>query len=297
MNASIFISIVSIILVSSLTACTKGEKPQEEAPAGQDAPHHSGKLRVRMLPEYPTAAGDLQVVFTGKGNLTYRWEKNGLLIAGEQRPFLSRKRFSRGDSITVVVAASGEEGRASVTIGNSPPQVTSVAVSPENICRGVDITATPAAFDADGDPIRYSFRWIINGQELPGDNPVLKGDRFNSGERVSLKVTPRDDQDAGNEYATQAFTVPNCAPYFVTIPPKVFDGNTYIYEAMAEDPDGDAIGYSLVSAPSGMTINSSTGRLVWKVAGQSGNHDIEIEAKDSKGLSAYQKYTLAIKIQ
>ena len=250
-----------------------------------------------MLPEYPTAAGDMQVVFTGRGNVTYRWEKNGQVIAGEEKPFLSSKRFSRGDIITVVVAANGEEGIATTTIGNSPPQVTSVAVSPENICRGVDITATPQAFDADGDPIRYSFRWVINGEELPEDTPVLKGDRFNSGERLSLKVTPMDDQDSGDEYATQAFTVPNCAPFFVTTPPKSFEGNTYIYGARAEDPDGDAIRYSLVSAPPGMTINSGTGRLVWKVAGQSGSHDIEIEAKDSNGLSAYQKYTLAISIK
>jgi hypothetical protein len=296
MNRSRILLFVSFILIAGLSACSKDEKSPQATLQKRVNLHNFSKLSAKILPEEPTVAEDLQVVFTGSGNVRYRWDKNGQLIEGANGPILTRKLFSRGDRITVRIVTNGQEDSASLTIGNAPPQVTSVAVSPENICRGVDLTAIPQGFDADGDSIRYGFKWLINGQELPEDTPVLKGGRFNSGERISLKVTPSDDQDAGKEYATQAFTVPNCAPYFVTTPPTAFEGNTYSYEARAEDPDGDAIRYSLVSAPPGMTINSSSGRLVWKVARQPGNYDIEIEAKDDKGLATYQKYTLSINI-
>jgi hypothetical protein len=154
----------------------------------------------------------------------------------------------------------------------------------------------PAGTDADGDPIGYSYRWLVNGQEQPGETPVLKGDRFKCGDRISVKVTPSDGNGTGREYVTQAFTIPGAAPVFVSRPPTTFSGDTYIYEVRAEAPDGDTINYALVAAPPGMTIDSRTGRLEWPVTRQAHNYDIEIEARDSKGASARQKYTLAITI-
>ena len=285
-----------VFLAAGLGSCTRGDK----SPAVKGTQHHevryAGKLKVGILPEIPTAAEDLQVVFSGGGSVAYRWEKNGQEIEGEKGARLAKKWFSRGDRITAVVTANGEEGRASLTIESAPPQVVSVSVTPENICRGVDITAVPVGSDADGDPVRYSYKWIVNDQEQPGDTPVLRGDRIKCGDRVSVKVTPSDSYGAGREYATQSFVIPSAAPYFVSHPPTTFSGDTYIYEARAEDPDGDAISYALVSPPSGMTINNNTGRLEWQVARQTRNYDVEIEAKDSKGASARQRYTLAITI-
>lgn len=288
--------LVFLLLAAGLAGCSKGAKPPEaKRPQHQDI-QYAGKLAVRILPEVPTAAEDLQVIFTGSGSAAYRWEKNGVVIAGEQGARLAKKWYARGDMITAVVTAKGEEGRASLTIENALPEVTSVAVSPENICRGVDITATPAGADADGDPIGYSFKWIVNGEELSEDTPVLKGDRFKCGDRVSLKVTPHDDYGTGRAFATQAFVIPEALPRFVSSPPTSFSGNTYVYDAKAEAPDGDAISYALVSAPPGMTINRSSGRIEWQVSRESREYTIEIEAKNSKGLCGYQRYSLAITI-
>ena len=292
-NTPMVFLIVLFIFLVSLSSCSKGE----EASAGKQSQHkdeQSGKLRVKILPEVSSAADDLQAVFSGGGSVTYRWEKNGQVLEGEQSQRLAKKCFSRGDVIGVVVTSNGEQGRASLTIGNAPSQVTSVSVTPANIRRGVNITAIPAGFDADGDPIRYSFKWVINGQEMPEDSQVLKGDVFKCGDKVSVKVTPYDGYEAGREYATQAFVVPNAPPYFVSDPPVTFNNNVYVYDVKAEDPDGDAISYTLVSAPAGMTINSSTGRIEWQMARQSRDYSMEIEARDSKGSTARQKYSLTV---
>jgi len=283
-----------------LLAATAGCRDGKNAPAARPAPpaeaRYAGKLQVEILPRNATAAEDLQLLYTGREAALYRWEKNGQPISGENGARLSRSRYARGDRITALASVNGEEGRAVLAIGNAAPQVTSVAVGPEHICRGVDIAATPAAVDADGDPLSYSYQWLLNGEALPGDSPTLKGDRFKSGDRVSLKVTPHDQYEAGAVYLTQSFLIPNAAPHFVSAPPETFRGSTYVYLAKARDADGDSISYSLLSAPSGTKIDSSTGRLEWQVSGQSQNYPVEIEARDSRGLTALQKYSLSITI-
>lgn len=285
-----------LLLAAGLFACSKGEITAESTNQKQSTVRYAGKLKISIIPEAPTASEDLQVIYSGSGSPTFRWEKNGQVIDGERGQRLARKWFVRGDDITAVVFANGEEGKVSLKVANAPPEVTSVTVSPENICRGVDITAVPAASDADGDQIGFSYTWVVNDQALPEDTPVLKGDKFKRGDRISVRVIPSDGQSAGRGYATQAFTVPAAIPRFVSTPPLTFNGTTYVYDVKANDPDGDTLSYALLSAPPGMTINSNTGRLEWQVKGSTGSYLIEIEAKNSQGLSTTQKYTLNVTI-
>ena len=284
------------LLAVALLGCSKEAKSPEAKRPQQPSVQYAGKLVVRILPEIPTAADDLQVIYTGSGSAAYRWEKNGAVIAGETGARLARKWLTRGDRITAVVTANGEEGRATLSVENALPQVTAVSVTPENICRGVDITAAPTGVDTDGDPVSFTFRWFINGQEVSERSAVLKGESFKCGDKVSLKVTPHDANGAGAEYATQAFAIPPAAPYFVSQPSTAFSGATYVYEAKAVDPDGDVINYALVSAPPGMSINKTTGRMEWQVTGRSGDYGIELEARNSRGGIANQKYTLTVTI-
>jgi hypothetical protein len=215
----------------------------------------------------------------------------------ETVPLLSRKWFSRGDTISVTVIADGQEATASTVINNSPPVITSVLITPEQLRSGEDITALPQAVDADGDNVSFRYRWRINGNDVPEDSPVLKGNQFKRGDRISLTVTPYDSSGAGEVFNSKEIAVPNAAPAFITTPPKDFSGDTYVYQAVAEDPDGDPITYSLVSPPAGMTIDEKTGVIQWKIGqDQSGNHVIEIVAQDPEGAKISQKYTLAITI-
>jgi hypothetical protein len=290
------LSILLLVLIAGISACSKEEKSTPAAQQKRERFINFVKLSARILPDNPTAANDLQVVFTGTRNVKYQWDKNGQPIEGEFGPTLPKKLFSRGDRITIHIVANGQQDSASLTIQNAPPNVTSVSVDPVNICRGVDITAAPRSYDADGDSIKYSYKWIINGEESIDDTPVLGGNRFKEGDRVALKITPSDDLGKGEEYVTQSIIIPNCPPYFVTTPPDSFEGNRYTYEAKARDPDGGSVSYSLVAAPQGMTIDNYTGRIEWKVLNQNRSYDIDIEAKDDKGLVTHQKYTLNINL-
>lgn len=296
MKSSKIFLLMPLVLLAAAAGCRDGKNARAAKPAPSSEARYAGKLQVEILPRIATAAEDLQLLYTGREAVLYRWEKNGQPISGENGDRLSRSRYARGDQITALASVNGEEGRAVLAIENAAPQVSSVAVGPDHICRGVDIAATPAAVDADGDQVSYSYQWLLNGEALSGDSPTLKGDRFQSGDRVSLKVTPHDQYEAGAVYSTQSFLIPNAAPHFVSAPPETFRGSTYVYYAKARDADGDSISYALLSGPSGTKIDSSTGRLEWQVSGQSQNYPVEIEARDSRGLTALQKYSLSITI-
>src|SRR5262249_52307717 len=70
---------------------------------------------------------------------------------------------------------------------------------------------------------------------------------------------------------------------------------TFRYDADAQDPDGDALTFSLLSAPNGMTIDSSTGEIS-RVTGVAdlGTQAITVRVTDGHGGSADQQFALTI---
>jgi len=256
------------------------------------------RLAARMAPEFPTVKQDIEVLVADGGNVTYKWEKNGSVLDGETSARLRKDKFKKGDNISVTAIADGETAVASVLIKNSPPEVKAVPFSPQAIYRGVDITVMPKGFDADGDEVNFRYQWIVNEEEGAWeDSPVLKGDRFKKGDAVSVRVIPYDKEDDGKIYNTKPLIIPNGPPKFTSSPPLEFKGFTYTYDAVAEDPDGDVVTYSVASAPKGMTIDRDTGNIVWQFTKMDeGSHTIEVIAQDSEGLRGFQKYTLSITI-
>jgi hypothetical protein len=298
---------VKILVVTGLLSGLLAGCSREGNPAGGTAvpnrkvhiQEHSGSLRVNILPESPTSSDDLRAVFNEGGNaLTLRWEKNGQVLEGENAPRLAKSHFAKGDVITLNVTAGSQEGKASVTIANSPPEIRSVRFTPDQICRGVNVTAVPEGIDADGEEIRYECKWIINGEETTEDSLVLTSDRFKKGDTISVAITPFDGSGAGKTYRSQAITVPKAAPRFISTPPATFRGKFYSYNAKAVDPDGEPITYALASAPAGVTIDEKSGRITWPITeGATGLHTIEIVAQGSEGVKASQKYSLNITLQ
>jgi hypothetical protein len=295
------IIVIGGLLAGLLTGCSKdGNNETKAVPESQThVKRQSASLPVRILPESPTSSDDLYAVLSEGGNhLTFRWEKNGQFIEGQNTRRLSKSHFAKGDSISVLVTAGKLKGQASVAIENSPPEIRSVRFTPENICRGVDITAVPDGFDRDGDDVSYECKWIINGEETADGSLILKGDRINKGDTISAEITPYDSNNTGKIYRTQAITAPKAVPFFISVPPSSFRGKIYTYNAEAKDPDGGAINYSLASAPGGMTIDKKSGRISWPVEKDSaGLHTIEIVAQSSEGTQASQRYTLNITLQ
>jgi hypothetical protein len=135
----------------------------------------------------------------------------------------------------------------------------------------------------------------VNGNDMVNDSPILTRDHFKRGDKVALTIIPYDREGKGPPFASQNMVIPNGAPRILSSPPQEIHGAVYTYRVIAEDPDGDPITFSLVSAPTGMTIDSNSGVISWPITQEStGNHVVEIAAQDPDGLKTTQKYTLSI---
>jgi hypothetical protein len=68
----------------------------------------------------------------------------------------------------------------------------------------------------------------------------------------------------------------------------------YAYDVNATDPDGDTLTYSLITRPTGMTINSANGLIKWiPVAAQFGNNSVTVKVSDGS-LSIIQSFIIKV---
>jgi Ca2+-binding RTX toxin-like protein len=105
------------------------------------------------------------------------------------------------------------------------------------------------------------------------------------------------DFEANEDFHTFVEAVVNQAPTIVSVPPTTATvAQLYTYEVVAVDPDiGDVLSYILEQAPSGMTIDSSTGLIQWVPAeSQVGNHTVKVIVIDTGALLDDQIYTLTV---
>jgi hypothetical protein len=289
--------LVALTACSGLTlSCSKSDQGVPAAPQQVQKQVVEGTLKVRIMPESPLSTQDLQASLSG-GGVSFAWENGGAPIANETGSRLSHGHFAKGNRVTVIASRGGEQGRVTVVIGNAPPRISSVSFAPEEIYRGVDITAQPAATDPDGDEVRFDYKWSVNGAALPENSAVLKGDRFKRGDRVFLVVTPSDGVDPGPSFKTQEVSIPNAPPHFVSTPPLEFSSATYGYRAQAVDADGDQLSYSLAgSSPRGMSIDTHSGMVSWPLAStEAGSYPVEIVVSDAQGGERVQRYSLTIR--
>jgi hypothetical protein len=72
-------------------------------------------------------------------------------------------------------------------------------------------------------------------------------------------------------------------------------GSLYQYDVNATDANGDTVTFSLVTYPSGMSINASTGLIAWTpLSSQTGSQSVSVKAADGKGGEATQNYTITV---
>ncbi|MCU7935406.1 MAG: VCBS repeat-containing protein, partial [Candidatus Thiodiazotropha sp. (ex Dulcina madagascariensis)] len=172
----------------------------------------------------------------------------------------------------IVRVGDGKGGFAtqsySVTVSlpaNTPPSITSIAVTnaTEGQLYNYDVDAT----DADGDTLSYSLVTAPAGMTIDGTSGLIAWTPT-AAQIGSHPVSVQADDGNGGT-ATQNYTVivdpaPNAAPAITSTPvTTATEGVAYSYDVDATDADGDALSYSLVTAPAGMTIDGTSGLIAW----------------------------------
>jgi len=83
----------------------------------------------------------------------------------------------------------------------------------------------------------------------------------------------------------------NQVPIITSIPITAVElGETYTYDVNATDPEGDTLTYSLITKPTGMTINSATGLIKWTPKAE-GNFAVVVKVSDGV-LYIIQSFTI-----
>lgn len=207
-------------------------------------------------------------------NYRISWTRNGQ-PAGQGTNSISGAEVHKGDTWAVTYLPSdgsleGPSGTAQVAVVNSAPTKPRVAVSDASpaLSDSVKVFVTEASKDADGDAIRYEYKWAV--EEGKGDNSASKvakmagastllgatsGDKtnlstgeFHKHQRILVSVTPIDADNVRGPVSTVEILPRNTPPSapFVNLEPKVPTTETGLSVALttpATDADGDTLAY------------------------------------------------------
>ncbi|MGC3973255.1 MAG: Ig domain-containing protein [Nitrospira sp.] len=231
----------------------------------------------------------------------FQWIVNGAPVLGATGAELDPLHAKRGDQVSLeVVAMDGELESAPyrtepVAVVNTPPLVSHVTVEADAE-KSNRVLARVDAVDPDRDEIHYSYRWWRNEKQVKeGEDSVLDTTGFGRKDVVVVEVTARDQDAVTAPVRSAPSALGNSPPLIVSNPAALTNREQYEYVVQAKDVDGDMVTYGLETGPPGMTIDSSTGQVNWKVIpGVAGTHRVKITAEDGQGGIAWQEFELSI---
>lgn len=166
------------------------------------------------------------------------------------------------------------------------PSITSSAVTTAVVGSAYSYTVT--ATDPIGGTFSYALTNPPTGMTINSSTGVISWTPA-TGQSGNVPVTVT--ATVGGAVATQAFTI---SVLKITSTPitSAYIGWQYGYQVTTA---GTPIGYSLDTAPSGMTINVSTGAVTWvPVSGQTGSNAVTVKVTTSGNLYVTQSFTITV---
>jgi hypothetical protein len=272
------------------------------APARSELPGFEEYI-VTLTPAVPTSADGVRATLRSAAShregtaVSWKWFVNG----SEQRfasGTMAAGSAKKGDEIQVEAMVARPGGTVAirsrkVRVANAPPRVTGAELSSLSPGKGEPLAATASSQDPDGDAIRWIFRWRINGKVVQeGENPELRLSTAKKGDEVYCEVVPNDGEATGPTLATQIVTVRNSPPIIRSTPPSVAgqDG-VFTYRLMAEDPDGDSLGFTMTEGPKGASFDAGTFR--WTPTSEfRGTAPVVLLVSDGAGGEGRQEFVL-----
>lgn len=209
-------------------------------------------------------------------------------------------------SVTVVVR-DGKGGEASQTLNftvlasatDAAPRIVT-PLPRQTTWLGHIYARTIDAVDPDGDPLSFTLDDGPAGMTVDDTGLMRWTPPGLTAAPIPVKVTVSDGRGGT---ASVDFTLSvvsqevNEAPTITSTPPSgVIDvGRPLAYDLAARDADGDAVTWSFVSGPIGVSLNGTTGTLRWTPAeDQEGSVSVTVRATDSLGASSTQTFTLVV---
>ncbi|SFV63189.1 Chitinase [hydrothermal vent metagenome] len=206
--------------------------------------------------------------------LTYTINKeptNGKLTgSATNMKYTPNSDFTGEDSFVFTVNDGKETSSATVTITVTPvndtPSITTTA--PTSATEDIEYSYTPTATDIENDTISWKISSNPTGMSInssTGEILWTPTEGVLIAENINLTAT---DNGTPNQSVSQIFTIRvtpvNDAPSITTTAPtNTTNDKEYIYTPTVKDIEDDNITWTISNAPTGMDINSSTGKVSW----------------------------------
>jgi RHS repeat-associated protein len=178
---------------------------------------------------------------------------------------------------------------------------TAPTASPQSLSTLEDTALTIALSGSDAENDALSFEIAVPPQHgtLAGLAPDLvytPAQHYHGPDSFSFRAR---DASLVSEDATVEISIAsvNDAPVITsTAETLATEGAAYAYHATASDPDvGDTLTFSLATAPSGMTVDATTGLVAWTpTTTQSGDHPVTLVVTDAAGASDQQSFAVTV---
>jgi hypothetical protein len=259
---------------------------------------------VRLAPDPAFAAARIEAIVDGPraGRTTFEWWRDGERIDGADGPTLAPTRFSKGQTIAVVVrpadpAATGPVWSDTIVVENTPPRIAGVTLQLAAASDLSEVRAVIEASDPDGDALAHAVRWFRNGVRIEGAaaGPVLAMAGLQRGDRIEAEVVATDGEADSPPARSEPLRIENLPPRFTSQPraPRADDA-AFAYRPEAVDPDGDPLRFELVEAPDGMTL-ADDGTIVWPLPSgeaRARHHPVRVRVSDARGGESVQAFSL-----
>lgn len=184
----------------------------------------------------------------------YAWYRDGV-ASGVTSATLAASYTSKGQAWSVIVTPNdgrqnGSTATDSIVIGNTPPTLSSVLITPTTAYTNDTLTATPSGFsDDDGDAASYTYQWYLGGVAISGaTGSTLAGTYFSRGNVITVAVVPRDGVDSGSSVTSSSLTISNSTPSTpsVDVTPNLPENSSTLscgISAASSDADSDSLSY------------------------------------------------------
>ena len=242
---------------------------------------------------------------TAGAKARYEWRLNVtdvILGDGLTSPILSLNETQRRNVTNVTINQSTFGG---IDFGNSTLDFIGVVRLEDafNISRGL-ISVDSKSFPG----LNKSASIVLNGLNFTKAPLIYLADGFES---TAGSIICPDDVCTNRTYDSTnkvlGFSVPHFSTYFtqtnttngapiITSAPVITatENAKYTYDVEATDPDGNALIFSLITKPSGMSISSSTGVISWTpTTAQSGLNNVMVSVSDGS-LTAEQSFNIIV---
>jgi hypothetical protein len=192
------------------------------------------------------------------------WEVGGIIVGTGAT--LDGADFDKGESVVCELTPNDGEDTGTpvrsdpITVGNTPPSLAGVSLSPSSPTTSDDVVATPGpTTDLDGDSVTVEYSWSVDGVTV-ATGATLSASMHAKGQAVQVTATPTDGEDSGAP-RTASVTVINSAPVLTSVslsPSVVRTADDTTVSWAGSDPDDDKLTATVTWKVDGASVGTGT---------------------------------------